>query len=519
MEWPRASGVLVHPTSFPGPHGVGDLGEGAFRFVDWLEQSRQRWWQVLPLGPSGPGDSPYASPSAFAGNPLLVSLRWLAGDGLLEAADLEAGGFAEHEVDHGRVEAFKGPRLRRAFDRFRRGAASGQRPAFEVFREEQAGWLDDYALFMALKADHGGAAWTSWPEEVALRQPSALAAARERLRDEVRFQQFAQFQFRRQWSELRRYANERGVRIIGDLPIFVAHDSADVWAHPELFRLDEQGRPRVVAGVPPDAFTDAGQLWGNPLYDWAVAASTGYAWWLDRVRSALSLVDLLRIDHFRGFAAAWVVPAAAETAAGGHWERGPGAAVFAAMAAQLGDLPFLVEDLGLITDDVVELRRELGLPGMKVLQFAFGEGPDNPYLPHNYESNCVVYPATHDNQTTIGWFQSRSEAERHSIQRYLGKDGSDIAWDLIRLALSSVAETAILPLQDVMRFGDEARMNTPGRGEGNWRWRYQPHQLHPGLAAGLGELTTTYGRAAAAPRERGYDPFDYTAPSSAHPLS
>lgn len=519
MELPRASGVLAHPTSFPGPHGIGDLGESAFRFIDWLAQAGQRWWQVLPLGPIGPGDSPYASPSAFAGNPLLISLPWLVGEGLLDAGDAgDDAGFAEHEVDYGRVSAYKMDRLRRAFDRFRRGAAADQRATFAAFCEEHAAWLNDYALFMAVKREHDGRSWVEWDEEVALRRPAALATAREQLRDEIRFHQFAQFQFRRQWAELRRYGSERGVRIIGDLPIFVAHDSADVWSHPELFRLNERGRPRVMAGVPPDAFTDAGQLWGNPLYDWEAAAATGYAWWLERVRGALTLVDLLRIDHFRGFAAAWTVPAADETAAGGRWERGPGTAIFAEMARQLGDLPFLVEDLGLITDDVGALREELKLPGMKVLQFAFDGGPENAYLPHNYEAKSVVYPGTHDNQTTIGWFFSRSDWERANVQRYLGKDGSDIAWDFIRLALGSVSETAIVSLQDVMRLGDDARMNTPGRGDGNWRWRYLPHQLHPGLAAGLLELTVTYGRAAAAPKERGYDPFDYTAPNGTHPL-
>ena len=520
MEWPRASGVLVHPTSFPGPHGIGDLGEAAFRFVDWLVQAGQQWWQILPLGPSGPGDSPYASPSAFAGNPLLVSLNWLVGDGLLDAGDVASDlDFAQHEVDYPRVRAYKMPLLRQAFDRFRRGAASDQRQAFEAFVEEQRSWLDDYALFMALKHEHGGVAWTDWPADLALRRPEALVAARDQLRDDLRFEQFAQFQFRRQWVELRRHANEHGVRIIGDLPIFVAHDSADVWSHSELFRLDVQGRPTALAGVPPDAFTSTGQLWGNPLYDWEAAAATSYAWWVERVRALLGVVDVLRIDHFRGFAAAWVVPAGAETAASGHWEKGPGAAVFAAMTEKLGDLPFLVEDLGLITPDVIELRRELGLPGMKVLQFAFDGGPGNAYLPHNYEADCVVYPATHDNQTTVGWFHTRSDWERQNVERYLGKDGTDISWDFIRLALGSVANTAILPLQDVMRLGDEARMNTPGRGDGNWRWRFLAHQLHPGMAADLGDLTTTFRRAAARPGERGYDPFDYTAPHAAHPLT
>ena len=518
MDFPRASGVLAHPTSFPGPHGIGDLGESAFRFVDWLAEAGQRLWQVLPLGPTGYGDSPYASPSAFAGNPLLVSLSWLAGDGLLTDADLGAGfDSPRHEVAFGRVIAFKLPLLRRAFDRFRAGAGAGQRPAFEAFCRAEASWLDDYALFMAVKDAHGGIPWVDWPDEIALRREDAVPAWRERLRAAVRYHQFVQFQFRRQWGELRRYANGRGVRIVGDLPIFVAHDSADVWAHRDLFRLDASGRPTVVAGVPPDAFTDDGQLWGNPLFDWERSATTGFGWWIDRVRTALSLVDVLRVDHFRGFAAAWVVPADASTAAAGGWERGPGTAVFAALKGALGDLPFLVEDLGLITPDVHALRERLGLPGMKVLQFAFDGGPENAYLPHNHDRACVVYPATHDNQTTIGWFQTRPDAERQAIQRYLGRDGSDIAWDLIRLALASVADTAILPLQDVMRLGDEARMNTPGHAEGNWSWRYLPHQLHPGLAAGLGELTAAYGRRPLSNRN-GVDPFDYTVPNTTHPL-
>ena len=521
MRFPRASGILAHPTSFPGPHGIGDLGDGAFRFVDWLAAAGQSLWQVMPLGPTAYGDSPYASPSAFAGNPLLISLDWLAGDGLLDRADLaEPPEFHAYHVDFGAVIPFKLGLLRRAFDRFRAGAAAAQRPAFEAFRSEEAGWLDDLALFMALKDAHGGRPWTEWDPAIALREPSAVADRRTRLETEVRFHQFVQFQFRRQWTELKRYANERGVRIVGDIPIFVAHDSADVWGHRELFRLDPRGHPTVVAGVPPDAFTSEGQRWGNPIFDWAAAEATGYDWWIARVRAARSLVDVIRIDHFRGFAAAWVVPADAPTAAGGRWERGPGAAIFVALEVALGHLPFIVEDLGLITPDVDALREELGLPGMKVLHFAFAEDAANAYLPHNYERNCVVYTGTHDNQTTIGWFQTRGDTEREAVQRYLGRDGSDIAWDFIRLALASVADTSIVTLQDVMREGDEARMNTPGRAEGNWGWRYLPHQLHTGLADGLRELTAAYGRhdPGAGDKPRSYDPFDYTAPGTSHLL-
>jgi len=515
----RHSGIICHPTSFPGPHGIGDLGEAAFRFVEWLARGAQSEWQILPLGPVGPGNSPYASPSALAANALLISLPWLAGDGLLDSAPLDAPPpFSNVSVDFDAVRAFKIPLLREAFSRFRRGAAPHLRPEFEAYQAEQANWLEDYALFMALKDAHHGAAWNTWPQELVQRQPAALAAARDEHRDALAFHRFTQFLVDRQWKEVHRYANDHGVQIMGDIPIFVAYDSADVWANQDLFRLSPQGLPRDVAGVPPDAFTDDGQLWGNPAYDWKRQAETGFAWWIERVRTTLQRVDLLRIDHFRGFAASWVVPADAETAAAGHWEPGPGRSVFDAIERALGQSPFIVEDLGLITPDVTVLREVLGFPGMRVLQFAFGNGPENAYLPHNYEPVTVAYPGTHDNQTTIGWFRSLDDRTRSNVQRYLARDGSDIAWDFIRLASSSVADRVLMPLQDVMRLDDDARMNTPGKPTGNWEWRYAPHQLHEGLADGLRELTETYGRTAASAIRRGYDPYDYTAPSTAHPL-
>jgi len=464
--------------------------------------------------------------TALAGSPTLpygtwqLALRLTVGvrrqpDGLLTEQDLgDIPDFPVNGVDFDRVQAFKRPRLRLAFDRFRRGAASNQRLDFDAFCRHEAAWLDDYALFLSIKEAHQGAAWIDWEQAISLREPDALGEWSTKLRNEIRFHQFVQFQFRRQWRELRNYAAQHQIRIVGDLPIFVAYDSADVWAHRAVFRLDDRGRAEVVAGVPPDAFTETGQLWGNPLFDWSSLRSQDYGWWIDRVRSMLALVDVIRIDHFRGFAAAWSIPGDAETAARGRWERGPGTAVFDAMRLALGELPFIVEDLGLITRDVNALREALELPGMKVLQFAFDSGPGNAYLPHNYLPNCVVYPGTHDNQTTIGWFQSRSPREREEIQRYLGRDGSDIAWDLIREAFASVAETAIVSLQDVMRLGDEARMNTPGQGSGNWRWRYLPHQLHLGLADGLNDLTMVYGRKRTADDETGFDPFDYTAPNT-----
>jgi 4-alpha-glucanotransferase len=392
------------------------------------------------------------------------------------------------------------------------------RVPFEEFIASNDSWLPDFALFMALKEHHGWQSWQTWPLEIRTRQPQAITAWSAKLSDDVRFHQFLQFLFRRQWRELKRYANERDIRIIGDIPIFVALDSVDVWANRRLFKMNEQGYPSVVSGVPPDLFTDQGQLWGNPVFDWEENRRTGFDWWIQRVEAALDLVDVIRIDHFRGFAGSWSVPADAPTAASGYWERGPGREVFDRISERLGPVPIIVEDLGLITPDVNALRQELGMPGMKVLQFAFDQDPDNVYLPHNYEANCVVYSGTHDNQTTIGWFQSLPEATRHEVQRYIGKDGTDIAWDMLRLALSSVANSAIVPLQDVMRLGDEARMNTPGRPAGNWGWRFMAHQLHHGLAAGLGELTGAYGRRARMPKERVFDPFDYSAPGTAHPL-
>lgn len=521
MPFERASGILAHPTSFPGPHGVGDLGDAAFRFIDWLKSAGQRYWQIMPLVPVGPGNSPYASVSAFAGNTLLISLPWLVGDALLEASEIaDAPQFDERRVAYHEAAAYKESKLRRAYDRFRAGAAANLRPELESFLNEEAAWVHDYALFMAAKRQFNGAGWTHWDESIAMRDPEKLEEWRSRLAADVGFHGFAQFLFRRQWRELKRYANERGIQIIGDIPIFVAHDSADVWANQRQFRLDERGRPLVVAGVPPDYFSRTGQLWGNPHYDWHRMAADGYRWWVERFRRLLRLVDVVRIDHFRAFAAAWVVPAEDKTAANGRWEKGPRRALFDTIAENLGEVPIIVEDLGLITSDVHSLRRELKLPGMAVLQFAFDRDPANAYLPHNYDDPIVVYPGTHDNQTTVGWFENLDNETRTQVQTYLGRDGSDIAWDFIRLALSSTAELAIFPLQDALRLGDEARMNVPGTGEGNWSWRFSLDHLDPGIADGLAALTTTFGRTGTTPdtEKRSRDPYDYTAPNTAHPL-
>lgn len=492
--------MLLHVTSLPGGHGIGDLGASAREFVDFLHSAGQRLWQVLPLTPLGLGNSPYSSPSAMAGNPLLISLDLLASEGLLGQADLKPDTpFRADRVDFSAVEAFKAGRLRRAYRVFAREASGQQRAAFEAFSRDNSFWLDDYALFMSLKEAHGGGLWVEWDPDLVTRRPEALARVREELADPVEFRRFAQFQFWRQWDALKRYANDRHVRILGDIPIFVALDSADVWARQELFYLDQRGRPTVVAGVPPDYFSETGQRWGNPLYRWDLMAERGYDWWLDRFRMVLRQMDLVRIDHFRGFEAYWEIPAEEETAVKGGWVKGPGEAFFRAVEGVLGRLPVVAEDLGLITPEVEELRLQLGYPGMKVLHFAFGGDADNPYLPHNYEQRCVAYTGTHDNDTTVGWFQSRSREERAAILRYLGTGGREIHWELIRELFRSVADAAIVPMQDVLGLPGSERMNLPGRSDGNWGWRMLPGQARPDHAARLKELTETYGRLGSRP--------------------
>jgi 4-alpha-glucanotransferase len=516
MRLERASGILAHPSSFPGPHGVGDMGAGAYQFVDWLTLGGQRYWQLMPLSPAGYGDSPYSALSAFAGNPLFISLEGLRFLNLDVPADSRA--FNDFEVDYAAASAYKFAALRQAFESFEERGSLELRQQLRDFETAQASWLRDFAFFMALKERFQGASWQDWPDDIRTRDPIALERAAAEEAVAIEFHAFVQFLFRQQWTALKRYANERGIRIIGDIPIYVALDSADVWANPKEFRLLANSHPEVVSGVPPDLFTKDGQLWGNPVFDWQAMEDDGFAWWIERVRRLTELVDVVRIDHFRGLAAGWVVPAGDATARGGRWERGPGLKLFKAIEGALGHLPIVVEDLGIITPDVVELRQQAGLQGMKVLQFAFDGNPDNVYLPHNYASDCVVYTGTHDNQTTIGWFQSCDEIERQQVQTYIGADGSDIAWDFIRLAFESVADLAIIPLQDVMRLGDEARMNRPGVAFGNWKWRYLSHQLHDGLARGLRELAGAYGRLDRPAIEQGYDPFDYSAPDTAHLL-
>jgi 4-alpha-glucanotransferase len=493
MKFDRASGILLHPTSLPGRYGVGDLGPAAYAWVDWLSGCGCKLWQVLPLGPTGYGDSPYQCFSAFAGNPYLVSPQLLLEQGLLESGDLaDMPNWDEQRVDFGRLFLWKPDLLEKAFRRF--SAKPGKLQAeFKTFCAENAAWLDDYALFMAIKATHGGGSWDKWPKALRLREPAAVREACTTLASVVMLFSFIQFLFFRQWKDLHAYAHEKGVQIIGDIPIFVAFDSSDVWAHPDLFHLDENSKPTVVAGVPPDYFSPTGQLWGNPLYKWEVHQASGYAWWLERMRATLKLVDILRIDHFRGFAAYWEIPAGNPTAEIGRWVKGPGADFFKAVEANMGSLPILAEDLGVITPDVVKLRDRFELPGMKILQFAFS-GPDNPFLPHLYPQNCAVYTGTHDNDTSRGWYATAPEVEKDFARRYLRVDGNQIAWDLIRAAWSSVAVFALAPLQDLLELGNAARMNYPSRLGGNWEWRMSGQVMNGMLQARVKELNWLYQR-------------------------
>jgi 4-alpha-glucanotransferase len=495
MRLPRASGVLLHPTSLPGPDGIGDLGPEAEQWLDALAAAAQRWWQVLPLGPTGFGDSPYQCFSAFAGNPWLVSARKLLTAGLLDPEDLEPRPeFPAGRVDFATLIRWKSSWLSRAARRLLAGANPELTYLYEGFRVRERWWLEDYALFLALKDAHGGRPWSEWEPALVRRNAAALAAWREKLRHVVEVYSVWQFFFFHQWGQLKRRAAQLGLRVIGDVPIFVAYDSADVWVHQDLFFLDRHGKPTVVAGVPPDYFSATGQLWGNPLYRWEVMAQDGYKWWVRRVQSTLELVDVVRIDHFIGFVRYWEIPAGSPNAVRGRYVPGPGADFLDRLRRALGSLPLIAEDLGAVTPEVDALREQFCLPGMKVLQFAFSSDASNRFLPHNYTNNFVVYTGTHDNDTTVGWFRSAPDTERAYAQRYLGRSGEDIAWDLIRLGSSSVADTFIVPAQDLLSLGSEARMNYPGRGEGNWKWRLQPGQLTPDVWERLRDLTATYGR-------------------------
>ena len=497
MRFDRSSGVLAHITSLPGPHGSGDLGAGARHFVDWLAGSGQRLWQILPLGGPGPGNSPYMAPSAFAGNLILIDLHELHARGWLEADELApAPGFDAHRVDWASVFPFRTERLARAAARFAQTATAADRAELDAFRAAHADWLDDFALFMSLAEHHGWRDWCDWPAPLATRKAKALAAAREEHAQRIAFWVFCQWCFFRQWAALRAYAHERGVRIVGDMPIFIAYNSADVWARPKLFELDKAGRPTVVAGVPPDSFSETGQRWGNPLYRWRAHQREGFAWWISRVKRSFEQVDIVRIDHFRGFAAHWEIPADQPTAEHGRWVKAPGEALFSAIADALGPLPIIAEDLGVITPDVDALRKRFAFPGMRILQFAWGDSvfAERRFLPHRHESDCVVYSGSHDNDTTLGWWASAAEDARHHLREYLASDGLTPHWDLIRVAFASVADTAVVPMQDVMGLDGAHRMNFPGRAEGNWAWRFDWASVPGDAAARLRRMAELYER-------------------------
>ena len=497
MKFNRSSGILLHPSSLPGPYGIGDIGPEAHRWLDFLKSTGCKLWQVLPLGPTGYGDSPYQCFSAFAGNPYLISPEWLMEDGLLEKEDLaNLPEFPADQVDFGWVINWKVDLLNRAFQRYYNSDKLKAKfdAELKTFQFAQGFWLDDFALFMAIKDAHGGASWNTWEASLRDRDPDALSKIRQKLAFEIERQIFRQFLFFRQWDKLRTYAKELDILIIGDIPIFVAIDSADVWANPDLFYLDKNGQPKVVAGVPPDYFSPTGQLWGNPLYRWKLHKQRGFSWWIARVKAVLGMVDIIRMDHFRGFAGYWEVSGKAKTAEKGTWKPGPGAALFTAIRKALGDLPIIAEDLGLITADVVALRDQFGLPGMKILQFAFGSDATEPFLPHNYISNCVVYTGTHDNDTVRGWYERVDEKERDLYRRYMGRDGSNVAWDMIRGCWASVAVFALAPMQDLLDLDNSARMNYPGNPSGNWSWRMKKTDAAPSLAVRMKEFNTLYLR-------------------------
>jgi 4-alpha-glucanotransferase len=493
----RASGVLLHVTSLPSAYGIGDLGPSAFGWVDRLRDAGQRWWQALPLGPTGYGDSPYQCLSSFAGNGLLISPDGLIDDGLLATADCAGQAFSPAAVEYEKVVPFKLRLLETAWSRFSAGARPDLRPAYEQFCQAHGLWLDDYALFRALHDRYEGACYLEWPAELVRRTPAALARARCELANQIELVRFAQFLLFRQSQRLEQHAHDKGVQLIGDLPFFVSPDSSDIWAKPELFLLGKEYQLKVVAGVPPDYFSAEGQLWGNPVYDWDTLGQSGYRWCVDRLRALLAHVDAIRLDHFRAFAAAWHVPAGASTARAGQWVRGPGAEFFKAVEEGLGALPLIAEDLGLITPDVTALRDQFRLPGMRVLQFAFDGNADNPYLPRNYGPNTVVYTGTHDNATTRGWYEELSDKQQQNVWSYLGRPGgsaSDVAPALMQLAWESVAALAMAPLQDLLNLGNEARMNVPGRAEGNWRWRCTEEMLSTRAFEWLQDLTKMSGR-------------------------
>ena len=492
----REQGILMPVSSIPSRYGMGTFGRESYEFVDFLKKAGQKLWQILPLGPVGYGASPYQSFSTFAGNPYYIDLEFLIEDGYLTREECDACDFGNHEnyIDYEKMYLQRFPLLRKAWERAVKKGLETKKD-YVAFLKKSMNWLDDYALYMALKDAFPGKCFIEWERDIRLREPLAMAKYRRELADEIRFYQFQQYLFDKQWRELKLYANKAGVKIVGDIPIYVAFDSADTWAHPELFQLDESGMPTAVAGCPPDAFSSTGQLWGNPLYNWEYHQKTNYAWWMQRIGYCYELYDVVRIDHFRGFDEYWSVPYGAETAAGGHWEEGPGIELFETMKRKLGKKRVIAENLGFLTDSVVKLLEDTGYPGMKVLQFAFDANGESIYLPHNYDHNCVVYTGTHDNETTAGWITTRTEQDRDFLERYLNrKRDEDLCWELIRTAVASVADIAIIPMQDYLALGNEARINTPSTLGDNWKWRMSKGAATDELAEKIYGLTKMYGR-------------------------
>ncbi|MDP2424426.1 MAG: 4-alpha-glucanotransferase [Bacteroidales bacterium] len=495
MKLDRSSGILLHITSLPGKFGIGNFGEGAYHFIDYLIAARQSVWQLLPLGHTGYGDSPYQCYSAFAGNPLLIDLELLKKEGFLEASDLKTSQtFSTCEVEFGKVSEFVYPLLKKAALAFLASASLVERTKFEVFCYKNSYWLGDYAFFMAVKQLYGGKPWWQWDKEIRLRIGTSVDQLGQELETQVNIWKLTQFFFFDQWSALKSYANRNGIKIVGDIPLYVAHDSADTWCHPEMFWFDEVRNPVRVAGVPPDYFSETGQLWGNPLYNWAKLQEDGFDWWIERIKANFSLYDILRIDHFRGLAAYWAVPFGEKTAINGEWLPAPGKDLLETIKKTLGVLPIIAEDLGVITPDVEELRDSNHFPGMKILQFAFDSEEENDFLPHTYPRNCIVYTGTHDNDTSVGWYQASKEQDKQVISEYFNPDENDISWAFIKLAWSSVADLAIAPLQDVLRLGTDARMNLPGKPSGYWKWRYRAEHLTVEHALKLRKLTKIFGR-------------------------
>ncbi len=491
----RASGILLHPTSLPGKYGIGTLGRAAYEFIDFLVKAKQQYWQMLPLGPTGYADSPYQCFSSHAGNPNLIDLDLLVKSRLLQPADLEDyPHFSDSTINFEGIQQTRLPLLKKAFQSFTTYADSTEKLAYRNFLKDQSKWISDYAIFRAIKANRNQKPWYQWEDPLKRREPEAIQAIQALLHEEIDFNKFQQFLFFKQWIAVREYASNHKVRIIGDIPLYVALDSADAWANPELFEFNGQLNPVRVGGVPPDYFSETGQLWGNPLFRWDVLKAQGYRWWIDRIRTNLFLYDIIRIDHFRGFAAYWAVPYGEKTAINGKWIPCPGKEFFEALRNEFGDLPIIAEDLGVITPDVEELRDSFGLPGMKILQFAFDSSEANDYIPYNYVKNCIVYTGTHDNDTVVGWFENASAADRAYVLDYLNTNDHDIHWSFIRLAWASVANTAILPMQDLLGLKTSARMNLPGTTRDNWQWRVAADAFTPELAAKLAHLTVTYGR-------------------------